>query len=461
MDDIRQGLQSTSDGWRSIIADSFTFENVSRLSYAIGKYFTNKKSENVQAFIGYDTRFMSEFFAEVVITQLSQLGINCKLSSHPLPTPMVSWYVFTNKLDFGINVTASHNPPYYNGIKIRMYFGGAPDKSVIRQISQLIPNNKFYRKPNCMIKNKISIWSDYVDNIKKRIDYKDIAKSKLNIVIDSMHGTTGGLLEEILKNTKVIIVPVRKNHDPLFGGVSPEPKESNLQPLIQRIKNGDYDLGIAHDGDGDRIVAIDPKIGFLSSPDLVIILAYYLSKYKGLDGAILGSVATSRRVKKLALLLNKTYYEIPIGFHHATKIMIKEKVLIAGEENGGIGIGNYLPERDGTLIAALLIELLSKNIKISEILESLNNKIGPSKFIRKDINYSKAFDTEKLLIPKNINGIRIINYSNLDGVKLYLEDNSWILVRKAKTEPLIRLYAEADTLNMCDRLIGYVCDNII
>ena len=466
MESIIKGLRSTSDGWRAIIADTFTFDNVRRLSWAIGTYLLQRKKREIppRAIIAYDTRFMSDMFADTICEVLSSMGIVTSVIAHPIPTPLLSWYVYVRQYDIGLIVTASHNPPIYNGIKIRMPYGGPPDKKVIAAIESLLIDNfqvtPIPRKKKC--KDKVDPRSHYIEMLRNMVNLNKIDASAPTIVVDSMHGATAGLLQHVLDGTRAKVIQVRGTMDPLFGGTSPEPKKDTLDLLIKAVKENQGNIGIAHDGDGDRIVAFDPQIGYLSPHDILAILAFDLAQRKREPGSIVASVATTRRARIAAKILGRKYHEVPIGFRHAAQIMRQETVLIAGEENGGIGIGKHMPERDGTLVAMLLVEMIADTPRnnLGRIYFDVERKVGRAKFIRSDIAvpyspHEAVFAFSRLNFRKFM-GLTIKEKSEVDGVKLILEGGAWVLVRAAGTEPLVRIYAEADDLPTCKMLVQSV-----
>ena len=456
-------LYSTSDGWRAVIGDAFTFDNIRRLTFAIGKYLQLLEIKRPRALVAFDTRFMGNIFAEEIVGVLMNQGIECDMVGRPIPTPLLSWVVY-QAYNIGLMVTASHNPPYYNGLKIRMPYGGPPDENTMRKIEELIID---IPPETAKIKdtNTINPWNDYIDAIRNKLDLSLIDNAAPIIAVDSMHGVTAGLLKDILSGTSAKVIQVRSEPDPLFGGISPEPKLDTVLPLIEEVKRSDCVIGVAHDGDGDRIVAVDPTYGYLSPHDLLTLLSFDLVRRKGLSGSIVASVSTTRRIRKAAKFLERVFHEVPIGFRNACELMRAEKVLVAGEENGGIGIGSHLPERDGTLIAALLVEMISDRKKgPGEYLLELENIVGKASFMRRDIKVNRpakeAVDSFTSNLPHYIADYKILEHSTIDGVKLFLEKGSWVLIRAAGTEPLIRIYAEADDVLMCESIIGAVFDHL-
>lgn len=440
-------LRLTSDGWRGKIADSFTFDFVERVAWIVGNYIL--KCGGQQTFIGYDTRFLSSEFAKRAGQVLGQLGIEALVSSQPIPTPVVSFRAHQKGMVCGITITASHNPFYYNGIKIRMGYGGPPDKDIVAEIE-----NQMALPGDILLDGDIEITKDnpledYTRKIKTLIDSDVFNSRSIKILVDTMHGTTGGVLKSVLSGTKSEVSEIHNDFDPYFGGVAPEPMESNTHKLQKLVLSNYYDLGVAHDGDGDRIIAVIPHKGYLSPHDIAVVLLWYLVEIKQQTGMVIGSVTMSKRLSHIAEHFGLPYKEVPIGFRNACEIMRKEEVLIAGEENGGMGFGFYLPERDATLAAALLAEAeINYEGGIREILNRIKKTAGSSGFSRLNLELSispmRIMETLKKEIPEKLANQRVLKIGELDGLKLFFESGDWVNIRTAGTEELVRIYAESN-----------------
>jgi phosphomannomutase len=436
----------TSDGWRGKIADSFTFDFVERVAMAIGSYIL--KHGGTETFVGYDTRFLGFEFAKQAGQVLSQFGLNVFISSKPIPTPIVSFRINQKEMICGITITASHNPYYYNGIKVRMGYGGAPNEEFTLDIQNLMNSQADITiRENSDLQEDTPL-NDYCQKLQVIIDWEVFTGRSLKIAVDTMHGTTKGILKKVLWGSKSEIFEINADLDPYFGGVAPEPMESNTQELQRLVSGGKCDLGIAHDGDGDRIMAVIPEIGYLSPHDVVVVLLWYLARMRKQTGIIVGSVTMSKRLSRVADYLGLAYREVPIGFRNACEIMRNEKVLIAGEENGGIGFGFYLPERDATLAAALLSEAeIAYKGGINGILKEIKKVAGESGFSRLNLKLSvpPTFVMERLKkeAPEKLAGQAVSKTSEVDGLKLFLESGDWVNIRAAGTEELLRIYAES------------------
>lgn len=439
-------FKSTSDGWRGKLADNFTFANVEEISKAIAQFLIKDKKQN-KIVIGYDTRFMSKEFAYFIAAVLQEYGIDVSIISSPSPTPYLTFAVNEYSFPLGINVTASHNPPYDDGIKIRMDYGGTPPKDVIEKIESYLKNGY---EVKAKIKGKVKIINPskkYVARIRKFINLNTFDKRAPIVLVDTMHGTTKGFLEDIFDNTKVKIDYLHEDFDPYFGGINPEPKFESTSELQEIVKSKNYDLGIAYDGDGDRIVATLPSSGYLSPHDLASIMVLYLSKYKKQKGIVLGSSTLGRRVRRVCESLGISYESMPVGFKNATEKMLNGEVLLAAEENGGIGFGFYLPERDTTLAAALLLEAQA-TVGIEALLAEVENIAGKSGFCR--FNYSPSIERKQLFNKisenRNIFNFKTIDsISDSDGIKITYDKGDWLSIRYSGTEEILRIYCESDS----------------
>lgn len=443
--DSKINFRSTSDGWRGKLAKDFTFDNVELIGKAIANYLLLdiKKKDIV---IGYDTRFMSKEFAYFLGSKMQDWGINTHIISRPSPTPLLTFAVVNGSYPLGLNITASHNPPFDNGIKIRVDYGGTPTKNIIEKIESYFGQDISISKTKGGL-SVIDPIENYVSKIRSLISFESIAKTKSKIIVDTMHGTTVDILRRVFENTNTQISYLHDGFDPYFGGVNPEPKFESTSELQELVKEDGYDFGIAHDGDGDRIIASLPAVGYLSPHDVSAILVLYLVKYKKLSGKVLGSSTLGRRVKRICDHLKITFDVMPVGFKNATEGMLKGEVLLAAEENGGVGFGFYLPERDTTLAASLLIEAQCL-VGLNNLHDEVVSIAGKSGFCR--YNHTPSCD-RKLLFQKVVETARDFNYmeissiSDLDGVKIVYRNGDWLSIRYSGTEDILRIYCESDS----------------
>lgn len=452
-------FKSTSDGWRGKLADNFNFQNIGLLGEAISKYIClDLKAKEIV--IGYDTRFMSHEFAKFLANIFVKNGIDVIILKKPCPTPLLTFTTVNLKSKIGLMVTASHNPPFDDGVKIRMGYGGAPSFEITKDIE------KYFNKDSVVIDNKsigkitiINPIDNYINKIREKVNFQ--SKRSASIVVDTMHGTSFGFLQKITEGKSIKVSYINSKFDPYFGQFPPEPKFETTPKLQKLVFNKKFNLGIAHDGDGDRIVAVSQKRGYLSPHDVSAIILWYLVSVKKLTGKVIGSSTLSRRIRLLCNHFGLVFQEIPVGFKNATEIMLKEQVLMACEENGGIGFGFYLPERDATLAATFLCEIESTiEGGVDCILGEIENIAGISGFSR--YNYVPNIDRTELMSrikntdENNFSLSPINNISRLDGIKITFTNKDWVSIRFSGTEDIIRIYAESDNRIKAEKIIEFI-----
>lgn len=452
-----------TDGWRAIISDDFTFENVRIVSQAIADHFKDKSATLA---VGYDWRFLSEKYAELVAEVLAGNNIKVLLSDKALPTPLVSLLIKNKKLSGGIMVTASHNPPAYNGIKIKAHYASSADKGITGSIESLLGKNKV--KSTSVKKavksgavKLIDMKVDYIKFIRSYIDMTLLKKSKLNVLVDCMHGIGAGYIKEILKDTGIKVTQIRAGRDPLFGGVAPEPIPKNLDPVFQAMKKIDYDIAIVNDGDADRISAVMPGGGYLSAGQIMALLLLHFIEDKKWKGAVVKTISNTTLIERIAGKYKLKLHETPVGFKYICRLMLDEDILIGGEESGGIGVKNYIPERDGMLLGILLVEMMAHRKKgILDIMADVEKEYGKFYYKRIDMNYSdskkkKLMDFLKTNPPKEVLARPVKEVKSYDGYKFILEDDSWLIMRLSGTEPILRIYAEASSEKLAEEYLDF------
>lgn len=462
-----------TSGWRGIIAEEFTCDNVRIVTQAIANYITedSKDYKSGQAvIIGYDTRFMSEKFAAVSAEVLAGNKIKALLCKRNTPTPVIAFDIIKNKLAGGINFTASHNPPEYNGIKFSPSWGGPalPEttKLIEKYCAEISIKNVKMIPLNDGLKSKIIEYYDpksaYIKRIKELVNFKALKKSGLKVAADLLYGTGDDYLDALLESAGLKIKVINKKRDPLFGGHAPEPNEENLKELKSIVKKESYKLGLSVDGDSDRFGIIDADGTFIMPNQVIPILLYHLNKTRGWKGIAARSVMTSHMLDKLADKLGIEVKETPVGFKYIGEIMTEspDDFIIGGEESGGLTIRGHVPEKDGILACLLMAEAVAMHKKslgmiLKEIMKLTGNIITARKNFHLPKETMEAFrDNLKKSLPSKISGMDIKKVITLDGYKFIIDDNTWIGFRLSGTEPVVRLYAEAQTEQVIKKLIS-------
>jgi len=458
-----------TDGWRGIMNDTdFTSENVCIFTQGTLNYLKDTLPKNNLLIVGYDTRLKSEEYALTISEVACSNGYNVLLADSPTPTPFIGHNVISNKASAGIMVTASHNPAQWNGLKFKPSYGGTAKPSEQLLLEKYIQKIKSYKQVNHNNsgKNQITLFSpykDYFSNIKKIVDLDSIQSSNIQIAIDSMFGAGSGYLKKILPNQKLPIHEINSEVNHEFPGIrSPEPVEKNLTKLKNLIKEKKINIGLATDGDGDRLGLIDPDGQFINSADVFSILCYYEIAIKKNLGPVVKSITMSNQINSICKSLNVKCFETPVGFKYLSEAMLEKKAILAGEESGGFAFHDAIGERDGILSGLKILEFLSKTgYTIPQILEKLKIKTGEFHYERKDIPLKHgSYPNEEIiknLVSKTLSqlsGINILQTNTMDGYKFLLENDDWAAIRFSGTEPLIRLYCEARTYKLAREIIS-------
>ncbi|OGC21134.1 hypothetical protein A2310_03825 [candidate division WOR-1 bacterium RIFOXYB2_FULL_37_13] len=456
---MKKDIKFGTDGWRGEIAKDFTFENVRLVTQAFIKHF--KKTDFCQKgiAIGYDNRFLSEDFARLCAELCAGAKIKTFYSKISLPSPALSYFVNANKLGAGIMITASHNPSNWNGFKIKESFGGSATSLFTQAVENELKSQGIddAAKPSSNYES-FDPKTDYIKHISSFVDIKKIKEANIKIVFDPMHGSGAGYLKELL----LTIDEINSNRDPLFGGVNPEPLPVNLIDLKSATREAQQKnkltLGIAIDGDADRIGAYDPDGTYISSHNIFSLLLKHLYENKHLKGKIIKTFNISRLIEKQAKEYGLEIIEKPIGFKYIAEEFLKGGVMIGGEESGGIGIMNNIPERDGSLNALLLLEFVATTGRtLSQNLNLIMDKLGRFYYDRLDIHIERESvlpKLEKFKSAKKFGSNDIARIETLDGIKLNFKDESWILFRPSGTEPLLRIYAEGKSVDQVKMLLA-------
>jgi len=456
---MSQAITFGTDGWRAVIADGFTFDNVRRVSNAIAVAArTMQPPEGIDRnalVVGFDRRFLSREFAAIVAETLRNAGFRVVLSKSPTPSQTISFTAWRRKLLGGVVVTASHNPAKYNGLKFKAWYGGSGLPEMYASIAGALGQSS--PRAGGSIEED-DLLDDYVAALRAQIDVPKMAH--VRILHDPIHGVSSGLPSRILGTD---VATIRGEINPSFGGVNPEPIPDNLGATM-KVMDGDYDLAICNDGDADRLGIVDEKGSFVSPQKIIALLALYLVREKKMEGEIVKTFSTSRLVEKVARALGAGFHETAIGFKYVADLMLTRNILIGGEESGGIGFGHFLPERDGILSGLLVAECVAHYGKpLSEIVAAMESEFGALHYDRRDLNRpmdvcARLIDRVKAGELDGVFGPDFANREEKDGVKMNFSDGSWILFRKSGTEPIIRIYCESPSASrvssMLDTAVG-------
>ena len=462
MQEIRFG----TDGWRGIIADDFTFDNVKKVAHAIARYVVRCEDARNGIIIGYDRRFASDRGAEVIAEVVSATGTPVWLADKPCPTPAISLLVRQRGAAGGIVVTASHNPYRWNGIKYKAKYGSSPLPSIVAQIEteleRLLREGVRPLPPRKELIQPVDPRAPYLDTIEKLVDWQRLREAKFRFLVDPMHGASAGLLRELFTRNGVACDEIRGTRDPLFGGAHPEPIEPHIEPLRRAIRAGQYDAGFCADGDGDRIGAIDHDGVFITPHQIFALLFWHLAGTRQLPGDVAKTFSVTKLIDKLAAKFGRKLHEVPIGFKHVCELMLEQNILIGGEESGGIGTSLYLPERDATVSALLLAELMAwHRMSLTELVGTLHAEFGEHHYGRVDLELGPGQKEKAIAHFANGHVKRLLDWpivrrEDMDGIKCYLDEIGWMMVRASGTERLLRVYSETSRPEATKRVLEEV-----
>jgi phosphomannomutase len=455
-----------TDGWRGVIAEDFTFANARIVARAIARYVVRCEDARKGVIIGYDHRFASDGIAAAAAEVISASGTPVFLADKPCPTPAVSLLVRQRGAAGGLMITASHNPYQWNGIKYKASYGSSALPSIVAQIeNDLAVAQKENVPPLPPQKNQIHPLeprAPYLDALEKLVDWKRLRNVKLRFVFDPMHGSAAGLLPELFRRNGMACDEISGTRDPRFGGVHPEPIEPHIEALRQAVLSGKFDAGLCADGDGDRIGAIDRDGTFIDPHQILALLVWHLAGTRNLPGDIAKTFSVTKLIDKLAAKFGRKLHETPIGFKYICELMLEQNILIGGEESGGIGTNLYIPERDATVSALFLAELMAWHGKsLGELLAIIYAEFGEYHYGRVDLDVKPGqkekaiahFSNSKL---DRILDLKVVRREDMDGIKLYLGEAGWLLVRASGTENLLRVYCETSNAGTTRRVLEAV-----
>ena len=443
-----------TDGWRAIIAQEYTTDNVARVSIAVADWL-NEKFKEPSVVIGHDCRFAGELFVETTAKVLVSKGILVKIAKGFVTTPMVSLGVVKESANLGIVITASHNPPSYNGYKLKGDFGGPLLQADITDVENRIPDVNDLDLSDILVKDLvdnghihyIDLEDMYCKHAEASFDLDSIRNSDMNFAYDAMYGSGMNAVKRLLPNSTFL----HCDHNPGFFGISPEPIHRNLQEFSDLMKNNNLHCGLATDGDADRIGLYDSKGNFIDSHHIILLLIHYLAKYKGLSGKVVTAFSCSVKVAQICKHYGLDHETVQIGFKHIAGKMISEEILLGGEESGGIATAGHIPERDGIWMGLILFEFMSKSGKsLEDLISEVYGIVGPFAFERIDLHIDNV--TKDRIIEdcksgkfKKFGKYVVESIATTDGFKFFFDSDTWLMIRPSGTEPVLRTYAEANT----------------
>lgn len=457
-----------TDGWRAIIAKDYTVDNVQRVAAATALWLKGRGEK--QVVIGHDTRFGGKLFAESTALVFGAHGIKVLMTKGFVSTPMVSLGVVKTGSDAGVVITASHNPPSYNGYKLKSKSGGPMIPSQIAEVEALVPESVNLKLPSLekMEKDGLLEYVDlekiYIDHVKASFDLETIKKSGIVIGYDAMYGAGQGAMKKLFPNA----VKLHCEENPSFMGQAPEPIHRNLQEFSDLIKNNDdIKLGIANDGDADRIGMYDEDGQFVDSHHILLLLLLYMFEYKKEKGKVVVTFSVTDKMQKLAEKYGLEVEITPIGFKYIAEIMASEVVIVGGEESGGLAVKGHIPERDGIWIGLMILEFMAKTGKsLKELIREVYDKVGSFSYGRDDLHLTNekklAVIHEATNNPyQSFNGYKVDRRETIDGFKFFIGDDIWVLIRPSGTEPVLRVYAQAPTEDEVRKVLNAVQETIL
>lgn len=457
-------------GFRAIIGEDFTKDNVQQLARAIARKMIDEKVENKSIVVGYDRRFLSKEATMWISEVLAYEGINVLFIHRGVPTPLIMFEVKRLGLDYGMAITASHNPALYNGVKLFTKGGKDADEIVTNDVEKYIEKLEGEKVKSIDFEDGVKMglikydnpFNEYIDCILSQINIEAIRNAHLRVVLDPMYGVSQTSLRTILATARCELDVINERHDTLFGGKLPTPNAANLRSLQNYVIDKKYDIGIATDGDADRLGVIDDEGRFLHPNDILVLLYYYLVKYKGWEGPVVRNIATTELLDRVAKSFGQECYEVPVGFKHISSKMIETDAIIGGESSGGLTVKGHIQGKDGVYAASLLVEMIAVTGKsLSDIYEEICNEYGRLYMVENDYKVSQQRKEELidlLMIQKGcINfELDVEKESYEDGYKVYFKNGGWVIVRFSGTEPVLRVFSEMDSYEKAQDIVRTV-----
>ena len=469
---MKEKIKFGTDGWRAVIADSYTVENVARVTTGTALWLKKQTDREPSVIIGHDCRFNGELFMETAVKVLLDHGIKVFMARGFVSTPMVSLGAANYDAAIGIVITASHNPPAYNGFKLKAHYGGPLSPEKVKEVEDLIPETVALSYKNVDLNaalksgllKEVDLETAYIDHVKKSFDIKAIQQSGLNLAFDAMYGAG----QNVLKNIFPTMEFLHCDYNPSFRGQAPEPIAKNLKELEYFIKtNKTIDCALATDGDADRIGLYNGKGEFIDSHHIILLLIHYLVKYKKLNGKVVTAFSCTPRIEKLCKHYGLAHETVKIGFKHIAGKMVTEDVLLGGEESGGIATKGHIPERDGIWMGMIIWEFMAKSGKtLDELIDEVYEIVGPFKFERSDLHINN--NLKQQIIErcesneyKKFGEYKVERVETIDGYKFFLPNGRWVMIRPSGTEPVLRVYAEAPDLDEVRKILKQTEETIL
>ena len=455
-----------TDGWRAVIAEEFTFANVARVAQATADYWIANPVAGTQqsVVVGYDRRFLSDRFAQTTAEVMAGNGFSVVLTPTPTPTPSVSQAVRDRHAVGGVMITASHNPPIFNGFKLKSHYGGSSDSETCQGVESFVDRKRVksvtlaeaVRARQILIKD---VRPAHYAAIKKLVDFRLIAKSRLRFAHEALFGVGAGCFEQLLAGTSCQVTTLNAAHDPLFGGINPEPIEKNYVRSQAYLRKHPHDLCLVTDGDADRVGGMDGRGRYLTTHKLICLLLHHLVHNRKLTGRVVKALTTTSMVDKMCATMNLPLVETGVGFKYVCAEMLKGDVLLGAEESGGIGFPGHIPERDGLAAGLMLLEMLAtERVSLNKLVARLEQEFGPHEYDRIDTHYplekrGALIEHLKQHPPARLLRSPVVAVKGFDGVKFVAQDGSWLMLRGSGTEPILRIYAEAGSLVAARKLL--------
>jgi len=463
---MAQEIKFGTDGWRGIIADDFTFDNVRRVAGAIASYALKYEEAQRGVFVGYDARFASPRAAQVVAEVIAASGIPVKLANDYTPTPAISYAVKHQGAAGGVMVTSSHNPWNWNGVKFKAKFGGSATPAIMKRIEEELAAGAMPKGTKATVE-EVDFKKAYVAAVSSFVDMDLIAKTKFKFAVDAMYGSGRGVLTGIFAGRGVQYVAIREELNPLFPGINPEPIEPHTAMLQETVVREKCDAGLATDGDADRVGAVAEDGSFVDSHKIFCVILRWLLERKKWPGDVVRGFNTTRMIDRIAAKYGRKLHETPIGFKYIADLMMEGDILMGGEESGGIGYSRFLPERDGVLNCLLLANVMAEEGKpLGQLVKELQSEFGAHYYGRRDLHIPEemkqsSIERARSESTQTLGRYRVIKKEHMDGVKFFLDAptngdgaEAWLLFRASGTEPLLRLYSEASSPELVRELLA-------